>query len=85
MDKTIGTGMYELRHEPSQKDNPDGDPVDVWLRFEDGTEQEGYYDPRASVAGGKFYVEQDGHPIDCAVLQKLPTHWMYRLDNVIKK
>ena len=69
--------IYPIAKRPSKKD-PEGDGWSVEIILISGkTERRGYYDPKGSVAGEKFFYFRKQSIIDCAHLKNYPTHWYY--------
>ncbi|HVY36227.1 MAG TPA: hypothetical protein VG982_03065 [Candidatus Paceibacterota bacterium] len=68
---------YPVAQRPTKKDpGGEGWSVDIVL-ISGEKELRGYYDPRGSIAGGKFFYYKDGKIEDCALLRPFPTHWRY--------
>lgn len=72
--------IYPLKQPPSKKEaGGEGWSVDIML-ISGEKELRGYYDPRGSIAGGKYsyYTGDSERPIkDCAELPEFPTGWYY--------
>jgi len=69
--------VYPVEKIPSRKDTDgDGWSVDIIL-ISGQKEFTGYYDPKGSIAGGKYFYYEKGKIVDCALLNPFPTHWKY--------
>lgn len=76
------SSTYPIKQIPEKEDSSpgaEGWSADIILISGD-KEIRGYYDPRGSIAGGKYfyYTGKSNNPIeDCAKLKTFPTHWRY--------
>ncbi len=69
--------IYTVAQRPGKKDpKGDGWSVDIIL-ISGKTKRRGYYDPKGSVAGGKFFYYRKNSIEDCDNLKVFPTHWYY--------
>jgi hypothetical protein len=76
MEKNI-LELYPVEKRPSRKD-PDGDGWSVDIILISGEKEfTGYYDPKGSIAGGKYFYYEKGKIVDCALLKPFPTNWKY--------
>lgn len=68
---------YPVKSRPARKaPNGGGWSIDIIL-ISGETKLRGYYDPKGSVAGGKYYYYENGEIKDCDKLEVFPTHWQY--------
>jgi hypothetical protein len=67
----------EMHNVPTQLD-PEGDGWSKDIILTNGTETfKGYYDPRGSIAGGKYFYYGEDAILDCNILPAYPTKWKY--------
>ncbi len=68
--------VYPIDRLP-RKMKKQGWSIDIVLIFPSGRKRRGYFDPRASVTGFKFFYYRKNSIEDCADLKEFPTHWQY--------
>ncbi len=83
--KEVGPEIYPLKQRPTKKEEGgEGWSVDIFL-ISGEKKLRGYYDPRGSIAGGKYfyYTSDKNNPIvDCALLEEFPTGWYYAEEGI---